>query len=208
MGVIVNGPRKAGTHALKRIVRALGFRERAGGIIDGRLRIKTGDGTEHRDRPACEVDHLLGAEECLGAHDPALVTQHTQIRILRQPKNIAVSKYRSECRRTDQPATVDGFRAWIAEPSAFIGYTAPFFRWIKEPDVILLVWYETLFSRPTLAQIAYECGLPDREVKSVYGASSTWSGRPSNWTEWFTPEGAHQFDQQWAAWFSRPGAWS
>lgn len=91
MGVVCNGPRKAGTHLLLRCVEALGFPSLPGIAKPGRYDAK-GYGWNH-DR-----DWLKNAlnGHCVLGHLPyrSRLSGHTHIVILRDPRNLVVSYMR------------------------------------------------------------------------------------------------------------------
>lgn len=200
--VIVNGPRSAGTNALKAVLGELGLRERPGGLMDGRFYESREGRVAGRWRGLAEIDGALLPGELIGAHEPALVTRHVQIGILRQPRDLAVSLFRKQHR--EMPVTPADFRGWIETPDCvFFSRTAPFWRWWPSLDRAgipdLIVWYDHLFDPDVVATIAAFCRVPAADVSAAKGRGKMWTGAPSDHREWFSPAALQRFDERWAA---------
>lgn len=191
MGVICNGPRKAGTHALTEVVKEFGFKRCPGGIIgnQGSAGINA-----NGDRIWESLESTLarvGQSGTLGSHAPGLNVpdDHKIITILREPKNIAVSYFRAF-------VGADNFGRFIHDRGRwFVTITKPY--WDNPGERALVVWYEQLFDRNTLEIIANHLNVEYRDVSNAYGRSSAWTGSPSDWREWFTPELRDTFEDYW-----------
>lgn len=195
--VICNGARRAGSNALRHVVAALGFEDVGGGIVDSVLR--PGPPSPGRTyRPAGDIESYLRPGQMIGAHSPNLITAHCQVRILREPKNMAVSWYRWK----HASPTVLGFRQWLDEERMFYNSTVPYFHhWLDAPH---LVWFEDLFNPPTVIKIGKWVGVEvdtkrwDEVCHKAWAQPGTWTGELSDWREWFDGKALANFGARWS----------
>jgi len=183
--VICNGPRKAGTNALRYVVRELGFSFVPGGIISGRYYRQSVDQKKHNGTPI----EQMNVDGVIGSHSPHIDTDHKVITILRDPRNIAVSAYRARCKDLGIEAT--DFNGYINDTmKQFVAITKPYFN--AEGCV---VWYERLFDRETVKKISQYLEVAPKQVSSAWGKSGTWTGNPSNWKQWFNSDTEERLKQ-------------
>lgn len=142
---------------------------------------------------------LLGAGSVSIAHHPygwQRPPESVHMCIFRHPRNCLISM----CRFQGFPV-VTGYLLKLIQSYGTFGRMADclsgFLPWRSEAGVLCITYEDLMASDASLREIAEFAGLPflDDAFRNLPGLTKTWSGKPSQWIEYWNPI----LDEAWAS---------
>lgn len=183
MKVLVNGCPKTGTHALFRGVELLG--------VVGR----PDNASAMRDLPGVYRDHIPYGGSVSG---------FKHVHIVRNPRNVLVSWVRMLKGEVAQGFIIAALREYHTR-IPFPAYYRQFLGWLEDPNTLTVRFEKLLESDAELRRIAEFLSIPylDDAFGQIIGPTRTWTGRLSDWTEWWstnleevwTQEGGYELEK-------------
>lgn len=136
--------------------------------------------------PIPSVNHLPYSKKTSGKH----------ILIIRDPRNILVSKLRFEGSRVTPGMVISKFR--LFDKKSLVEEMAEYEGWLTDPDT-LVVKFEELVSDPSIIKkIAEFVDTPYIEgaFEELPGLTRTWTGALSNYQDYWTQDVANVWDAE------------
>lgn len=212
MGVICSGPQNSGTYLLTKCVELMGFERLWANIDEERITRNEWDrpnlGVKDRIWDASYkaqfitlsaghrlnwINQNLKENYCIHAHNPSFIEGHKNVFILRDPRNMLVSRLRRRIKEDHPSLKRWGIGPNYSRESNFLSYIKKTGKSVVEKvDTYLRieqgfrVYYESLKHPATLRNLAQYLEtdrIPTEE--ELYGHTITWSGHPSEYQKWW-----------------------